>query len=490
MLFPWFAKQTIRLARRGKWSARALRNNSVKLVLERLEDRIVPTTFIWQGINGGVWTASENWGQPTAPTTGSDVVINNGTTPSFNTVVDINTLTLSAASGLAISGGTLTLDAASTLNGSISLSAGSLAAAGTETLAGATTWSGGTLTSSGAGSWTNTGAVTVPNNSGVTVQGTFNNTGTFAINSAGNLTDLVISGTFTNTGGGSITMSNTTANRIYGTGTLVNDTTNTIQGAGQIGIGQTLTLNNKGTINANVSNSLLIGTTTPVTNSATLEATAGGTLNLQATFNNSAAGVLVATDTGSIVNLNGATINGGTLTTNTLHTATPGVIENNGSATLSGVTVGTGSTLTLLNNTTTVLLGSITNKGAITQNSAGNVTDIEIKGAVSLAGGGTLTMSNTAANRVLSLNNLASDVLTNVDNTIQGAGQIGVNNLALVNQATIDANLSSTLTINAGGGVSNTGTIEATAGGQCASRQASPTPAGPSCQARRVPSPT
>ncbi len=374
-----------------------------------------------------------------------------------------NTLTINAGGGVsnaatieATAGGQLRVAATVSNAGATILSTG---AGSVADLSGSTT-TGGTLTTSSGGTLyvgnstlnsvtiSSGSTATVENNSTTTLQGTLTNNGTLQMASGGNSTDLIISGTVTHTGGGSITMSNTTANRIYGTGTLVNDTANTIQGAGQIGAGASLALNNKGIINANVSNTLLIGTTTPVTNSATLEATAGGTLNLQATFNNSAAGVLVATDAGSVVNLNGATINGGTLTTNTLHTATPGVIENNGSATLSNITIGTGSTLTLLNNTTTVLVGSITNKGTIAQNSAGNFTDIEINGAVSLTGGGTLTMSNTTANRIYSLNNSASDVLTNVDNTIQGAGQIGVNNLALVNQAPIDANLSNTLTIN------------------------------------------
>ncbi len=58
--------------------------------------------------------------------------------------------------------------------------------------------------------------------------------------------------------------------------------------------------------------------------------------------------------------------------------------------------------------------------------------------------------------------------MTNTNNTIQGAGNIGDNAaLALVNKATIDANASSqTLNLSQGGGVvTNTGTLEATAGG-------------------------
>ena len=58
----------------------------------------------------------------------------------------------------------------------------------------------------------------------------------------------------------------------------------------------------------------------------------------------------------------------------------------------------------------------------------------------------------------------ASSTLTNVDNTIQGSGEIGNNGLSLNNQSVIDANQSGTLLID-GPAVTNTGTLEATGGG-------------------------
>ena len=89
--------------------------------------------------------------------------------------------------------------------------------------------------------------------------------------------------------------------------------------------------------------------------------------------------MILATGSGSTVNLNGSTITGGTLTT-----TSGGVIQNNGPATLDGSTnsptISTGSTVTLLNNTTTTLLGTIINNGTIAQNSAGNFTDIHLSG--------------------------------------------------------------------------------------------------------------
>src|SRR5271166_6064780 len=80
-------------------------------------------------------------------------------------------------------------------------------------------------------------------------------------------------------------------------------------------------------------------------------------------------------------------------------------------------------------------------------------------------GGGTVTMTNGTGAAFLRGGGFT---LTNSDNTIQGAGEIGDSGgLALDNEATIDANVSGkTLDVNAGkGGVTNTGTLEATSGG-------------------------
>ena len=61
----------------------------------------------------------------------------------------------------------------------------------------------------------------------------------------------------------------------------------------------------------------------------------------------------------------------------------------------------------------------------------------------------------------------ASDVaLTNVDNTITGAGQLGAGQMTLVNQGTIDATGSNPLVIDTGANaVQNSGTLEASGAG-------------------------
>ena len=258
-------------------SDKPIRKNTIRLLLELLEDRTTPTAFTWQGATGGLWTTPGNWVQNAIPTTGSDVTISNGTIPAYNTTIELNTLTVGSTSGLALNSGTLTLDGTSTLNGAISSSI-SVIANGAATLAGTTTWIGGQFDTGAAGLWTNTGALNIPDSSTGTTNGTFNNEGTFALNSIGNTTNLFIGGTFDNTAGGSITMSNNINNRIIGTGGpgLINDT-----GTAPANL-----------VSAAVCRSPTKARSTPTlatpldqcqpatTNTGTLEATAGGTLDL------------------------------------------------------------------------------------------------------------------------------------------------------------------------------------------------------------------
>ena len=81
-----------------------------------------------------------------------------------------------------------------------------------------------------------------------------------------------------------------------------------------------------------------------------------------------------------------------------------------------------------------------------------------------MTGSGKVTLSNNAGNLIGS--NGAPATLTNVNNTIAGAGTIGDGNLILINQGVIDANQSNALVINTGGNtVTNSGTLEAAASG-------------------------
>jgi hypothetical protein len=150
--------------------------------------------------------------------------------------------------------------------------------------------------------------------------------------------------------------------------------------------------------------------------------------------------------------------NGGAVTmSNGLNSSTP--IDN--------LTVGSSSSLSIADgNNLTITGSSLQNAGSITLNSAGHATYIGIGApSVTLSGGGTVTMSNNANNYIVG--SATANTLTN-EETIQGAGSIGGGNgstsLTLVNTGIINANQSAGMAIAAGGGTTNSGTLEATAG--------------------------
>ena len=109
--------------------------------------------------------------------------------------------------------------------------------------------------------------------------------------------------------------------------------------------------------------------------------------------------------------------------------------------------------------------GTIDNTGTIALNSTGDETDLEVLvNSVTLQGGGQVTLSDNNENVIFG--GASSATLTNVDNTISGAGQIGQGQMTLANEGTIDANGTNALTIDTGANVvSNSGALEATGSG-------------------------
>ncbi len=109
--------------------------------------------------------------------------------------------------------------------------------------------------------------------------------------------------------------------------------------------------------------------------------------------------------------------------------------------------------------------GTLDNTGSIHIASTGSETNFEIvQHGLTLTGGGTVTLSDNAANVIFG--SADSVMLTNVDNTISGAGQLGEGHLTLVNKGTIIADGSNALVIDTGDhAVVNTGTLEATGTG-------------------------
>src|SRR5439155_12501850 len=135
---------------------------------------------------------------------------------------------------------------------------------------------------------------------------------------------------------------------------------------------------------------------------------------------------------GSTVEVFGATIVGGTLT----NTA-GGFLRASGN----------GGVLERLNQrgqfevpdgTFVGLRGTITNSGTILLSASGGSADLHIAGGATLTGGGTINMGTNANARAFGAVSL--DTLINLDNTMQGAAQIGVGIIGLDNGGTFISN--------------------------------------------------
>ena len=115
------------------------------------------------------------------------------------------------------------------------------------------------------------------------------------------------------------------------------------------------------------------------------------------------------------------------------------------------------------------LTGIIDNSGTIELNSTGDMTELRITGdGITLEGGGQIVMSDSDMNFIAGTS--PTTVLTNLDNTICGAGQIGLGDgtLPLVNGSagTIDPNVAGgVLTLDTGNTIVNYGVLEASNGG-------------------------
>jgi hypothetical protein len=111
------------------------------------------------------------------------------------------------------------------------------------------------------------------------------------------------------------------------------------------------------------------------------------------------------------------------------------------------------------------LSGIIDNTGHIELNSSGSETDLQlIEHGISLQGGGHVDLSDSSENVITGT--VADVTLTNVDNTISGAGHLGDGVMTLINQGTIIATGTHELDIDTGANtVVNSGTLEATGSG-------------------------
>ncbi|MEM8953221.1 MAG: choice-of-anchor D domain-containing protein [Verrucomicrobiota bacterium] len=334
------------------------------------------------------------------------------------------------------------------------------------------------------------GPFTIADNTDLNLANTITNTNEIAFDSAGNPIEIALqTDEVTLTGGGTITMDSSTGGASIrddgGVKRLILNN-QTIQGSGNIGVNSiAVTLDANGEINANGNGGVLLidpsasvpdgGGAVGVTNNGLMQATSGGTLALAAgDFTNNT--VIQADGANSIVQLNtGAVVTGGTL-----QAINGGTVRTDLSATadLDGVTLN--GLFNISDNSDLNLSNTITNNGEIAFDSTGNPVELVLQtNEVILTGGGTVTMDSSAGQSSIR-DAFGTRRLTLNNQTIQGTGNIGANEIVI----TLDANGEINANVNGGillvdpsssgpsdggdGGVTNNGLMQATGGGTLA----------------------
>lgn len=319
-------------------------------------------------------------------------------------------------------------------------------------------------------------SLTIPGGDNLTVNGTsIANAGKIVIDDTAGVAALAIAAgqSVALTGGGTVTMNDTTGGAAAlirgGVGSTLTNVNNTIQGSGQLGFGNGLALVNQagGVINGNQTGRVLeVNPFAGFNNGGLMEATGGGSLSFaQGLTINNAGGTVSSSGSGSTVLFIGVTQGG------TLKTSGGGIMQGEG--TLDGAAhgaVNNQGTFSVPGGQTTTLIGTINNSGVFLLDDTSGDSALTVEGGqnVMLTGGGTVTMIDTRGGAQAFISGGAGSTLTNVNNTIEGSGQIGqAGGLILLNQkaGVINANQAGrALYITANGGATNQGLMEATNG--------------------------
>src|SRR5438874_2158171 len=117
------------------------------LGLERLEDRnLLSNVVTWINPHGGDWGDAGNWSGGSLPGVGDDAVINlTGETVTISgTDAAVNSLV--SAAPIALTGGSLSVAATSSINAALAQSSGTLGGSGNLKVGGQWTWTGGYVT--------------------------------------------------------------------------------------------------------------------------------------------------------------------------------------------------------------------------------------------------------------------------------------------------------------------------------------------------------
>jgi len=268
-------------------------------------------------------------------------------------------------------------------------------------------------------------------------------------------------------GGGTVTLSGTGATfRAHNSGQVLENRDNTIRGRGRFG-NNWFRLENNGTVDADIAGELLTvdPSTSGALNSGTMRASGGGVLALVDGGYENAGGAIEAL-AGSFVELRGADIRGGTLST-----AGDGAILGYGTGSPFSMLTGAPGALTnqgafvVQDGQEVRIRGAIVNAGTISVTGSNNPTFLTLNGNLLLSGGGTVTLTDAGNSRIRAVN--SGQTLDNRDNTIQGAGLLGDDWLRIENHGIVDANVpGQSLTVDPStSGAENRGYLRASANG-------------------------
>ena len=289
------------------------------------------------------------------------------------------------------------------------------------------------------------GSVIDVNNDDLRLNTVFTNNGTLRISNASRLIDET--GALTINGAGTIILDNSgNYAQLYG-GAITLGVGEAVRGSGQLGTNQTVITNN-GLISGDILNHNLsidvsggnsgvgqgngVGTNTSsgLLNTGTIQAANGSAISFESGLYENAANGVIQALSGSTVNLNNdSRILGGSLTS-----VGSGVINaHNVSQYLTNVTLTAGSVIDV-NNDDLRLNTSFVNNGTLRIANGSRL--IDETGALTITGTGTIVLDNTGNYAQI----FGGTITFGVGETVQGAGQLGIDQTLIVNNGLISGN--------------------------------------------------
>ena len=344
-----------------------------------------------------------------------------------NTTIDNSTFNPSTNTGVdgyieALAGSQIKLDNATLLQGFVSTAVGGEIS----TVSGSSNeieTANGPTHNTGVATIINLGTLAIADDSSLTLAspGPIDNAGAIDLNSSGDPTYLYIDqGAAGLNGGGNVNLSDSTHNIIAVTdsGDQLTNFDNTISGGGEIGAGG-MALVNDGTIKSIYSDASLTLDPTTLTNSSLIEAIDDSTLVLSGTtvtnFVGGTEGTIHA-DSGSTVELDAATIQGGNVTiAGALDSLGSSFIDDGAAITGAGTVTVSSGTLTLSDDNTYTGATTI-NDGSLALSGSGSIADSI---GVTINGTGNLNITAASGNEsIITLSGVSGTTVTLGANTL------------------------------------------------------------------------